>query len=105
MSSIKSGFVHTVFFWLKEKANKEHHTALQAGILKLADNDLMLAAYTGTPADTNREVIDSSYDFTITFVFKNKADQDTYQTHPQHLEFIKNCAQYWDKVQVYDAEC
>jgi hypothetical protein len=105
MSSIKSGFVHTVFFWLNEKENVEHYDALHAGIQKLADNDLMIAAYVGTPADTERVVIDSSYDFTITFIFKNKADQDTYQTHPQHLEFIKNCAKYWGKVQVYDAEC
>jgi hypothetical protein len=102
MSSLKRGFVHTVFFWLKEK---ENHAALHAGILKLADNDLIVSAYVGTPADTHREVIDSSYDFTITFIFKNKADQDSYQVHPQHLEFIDNCAKYWDKVQVYDAEC
>ena len=105
MSSIKRGFVHTVLFWLKEKENREHHAALHAGILKLADNDLMVASYAGTPADTNREVIDSSYDFSITFIFKNKADQDTYQVHPQHMEFIESCSKYWGKVQVYDAEC
>lgn len=104
MSSIKKGFVHTVFFWLKEKNNSAHHKSLHEGILKLAENELMAAAYVGTPAKTNREVIDSSYDFSITFVFKNKADQDAYQTHPKHLEFIDNCAKYWDKVVVYDAE-
>jgi hypothetical protein len=49
-------------------------------------------------------VIDSSYDFSITLIFKNKADQDTYQIHPQHFAFIDTCAQYWERVVVYDAE-
>ncbi|MGR3812350.1 Dabb family protein [Jiulongibacter sp. NS-SX5] len=100
---IQKGFVHTVFFWLKEKENDEHRKALHAGVLKLAENELIQTAFVGQPADTNREVIDSSYDFSITFIFENKADQDAYQTHPKHLEFIDNCAQYWSKVQVYDA--
>ena len=104
MSSLQKGFVHTVFFWLKEKNNEEHGKALHSGLLKLAENELISTGFVGQPADTNREVIDSSYDFSITFIFKNKADQDAYQTHPKHLEFIENCSQYWQKVLVYDAE-
>lgn len=104
MSSLQKGFVHTVFFWLKEKDNAEHRAALKAGVLKLAENELIANAYVGSPADTNREVIDSTYDFSITFIFKNKADHDEYQVHPKHLVFIDNCAHLWTKVQVYDSE-
>lgn len=104
MSILKKGFVHTVFFWLKEKSNTEHYNMLHEGLIKLADNDLMIDSYVGKPAATDRAVIDASYDFSITLIFKNKADQDTYQIHPQHLTFIDTCAQYWERVVVYDAE-
>ncbi|UBM58465.1 Dabb family protein [Marinilongibacter aquaticus] len=104
MREINQGFVHTVFFWLKEKDNKAHQEGLHNGLKKLAQIDLIDQAYVGVPSTTNREVIDTTYSFSITFIFKNKADQDEYQTHPQHLEFIDNCAQYWERVRVYDAE-
>ncbi len=104
MSSLQKGFVHTVYFWLKEKDNKSHHEALHKGLLKLAENELIKTAFVGTPANTSREVIDSTYDFSITFIFDNKEDQDAYQVDPKHYEFIDNCAQYWERVQVYDAE-
>lgn len=102
MGKLKQGFVHTVFFWLKE-SSEANKTALQRGLIELAKIDLIAEAYVGQPADTHREVIDSSYDFSITFIFPDKASQDIYQTHPDHLQFIENCKHLWEKVQVYDA--
>ena len=104
MSNLKTGVVHTVFFWLKEKDNEAHQAALHAGLKELAKIDLIKTAYIGRPANTNREVIDSSYSFSLTFIFDNPADQEAYQPHPDHLNFIKNCSHLWQKVQVYDAE-
>jgi Stress responsive A/B Barrel Domain len=103
MASISKGFVHTVFFWLKEKNNQAHKDALQAGLHNLSAISEIKTAFIGSPADTNREVIDSSYSFSITFVFDCAKDQEIYQTHPDHLLFIDNCAYLWDRVQVYDA--
>ena len=99
----KTGFVHTVFFWLKKKENAKHHAALHAGLKKLSKILEIKIAYIGTPAATNREVIDSSYDFSITFIFENSADQEVYQNHPDHHKFIAKCSHLWSKVQVYDA--
>lgn len=95
--------VHTVFFWLKEKDNAEAQAALAAGLKALATIDLIAQAYVGTPAETRRPVIDHTYDFSITFVFATEADQTAYQTHPDHLVFIDQCAHLWDRVVVYDA--
>ncbi len=103
MGILKTGFVHTVFFWLKEKNNQEHYKALHNGLLELSKIDLIQTAYVGKVADTNREVIDSSYDFSITFIFDTKENQDAYQTNEDHYKFIEKCSQYWSKVQVYDA--
>jgi Stress responsive A/B Barrel Domain len=104
MKNLKTGFVHTVFFWQKNKGNAADHAALHAGINKLSEIDLIKTAYIGTPANTNRAVIDTTWDFSITWIFDNDADQAAYQTHPEHLKFVENCRHLWEKVQVYDAE-
>jgi hypothetical protein len=48
-------------------------------------------------------VIDSSYDYSITFVFESQKEHDLYQPHPRHKEFVEKCSHLWQKVQVYDA--
>jgi hypothetical protein len=101
--SLQKGFVHTVFFWLKNPSSQTDQDALEAGLTELAKIDLIKTAYVGKPAPTDRPVIDSSYSFSITFVFDNAADQDAYQTHPDHYVFIDNCSALWERVQVYDA--
>jgi Stress responsive A/B Barrel Domain len=103
MAIVSSGFVHTVFFWLKENNNQAHTDALKDGLKRLATISEIKTAYIGAPADTKREVIDSSYSFSITFVFDNAKDQEIYQTHPDHLLFIEKCSYLWERVQVYDA--
>jgi Stress responsive A/B Barrel Domain len=77
--------------------------ALHAGLDKLANISEIKIAYIGKPANTNREVIDSSYSLSITFVFDSAKDQEIYQSHPDHILFIENCSYLWERVQVYDA--
>jgi hypothetical protein len=96
-------FVHTVFFWLKDKESDEARQALHEGLKELATIEEIDTAYVGTPASTRRPVIDHTYDFSITFIFKDKATQDIYQDHPDHHKFIDKCSPLWDRVQVYDA--
>lgn len=103
MRPIKKAFVHTVFFWLKE-SNEENLNKLNEGVHSLGAIETILDGYIGTPASTRRPVIDHSYDLSLTFVFKNKADQDIYQDHPVHTAFVDNYKHLWSKVLVYDAE-
>ncbi len=102
-NTISKGLVHTVFFWLKEKNNTEHQALLRLGLEKLATISQIKIAYIGSPAETDRDVIDNTYNFSITFVFDSEEEQATYQSHPDHLLFIENCAYLWERVQVYDA--
>ncbi|QHV98364.1 Dabb family protein [Spirosoma endbachense] len=95
-------FVHTVFFWLKHPENRDDHDALRAGLESLKAVQEISAAYIGTPAETRRPVIDHSYDFTLTFVFTDKAAHDAYQVHPIHEAFVASCSHLWERVQVYD---
>ena len=96
-------FVHTVYFWLKDKHNPADHRRLHEGLKSLTAIDAIAQGWIGVPAPTHRPVIDSSYDFSVTFVFDDQEGHDTYQDHPVHLEFVQNCAPLWTRVQVYDA--
>ncbi|GAB3511519.1 Dabb family protein [Emticicia fontis] len=104
MANLKKGLVHTVFFWLKDQNNQADHQALHEGLLELSKIDLIQTAYVGTPANTNRAVIDFTYQFSITWIFDTPEQQAAYQTHPDHLAFVAKCSHLWEKVQVYDAE-
>jgi hypothetical protein len=100
---IKQGLVHTVFFWLKNPTSAEDQAALKTGLDQLACIDLIQEAYIGKPAGSDRGVVDSSYDYSITFVFATAEDQEAYQPHPLHEQFIATCGHLWARVQVYDA--
>lgn len=98
----KNVFVHHVYFWLKDPSDNEAQNQLIEGLNILSGASVINGFHIGVPAGTNREVIDSTYNVSWLLFFKNKEDQDIYQTHPMHLQFIKDCAHLWDKVLVYD---
>lgn len=99
----KNGFIHHVFFWLKNTGNQQDLSQLIEGLKKLSKVPEIQDFNIGIPANTNREVIDSSYSVSWLLLFKNAEDQEVYQTHPIHLKFIEECSDLWRKVIVYDA--
>lgn len=102
--SEKNIFIHHVFFWLKNPESKTDKDKLIEGLKKLSKVKTIKQFHIGQPATTNREVIDRSYSISWMLIFKNKADQDSYQTDPIHLKFVEECADLWSKVVVYDSE-
>ena len=99
---MKNLFVHHVFFWLKNAGSKEDLSKLVAGLTKLSVVKTIKQFHIGQPAGTNRDVIETSYAVSWLVFFDNKADQDSYQVDPIHLNFVKECAHLWEKVVVYD---
>jgi len=98
-------FVHHVYFWLHNPDSQEDKAKLIAGLQKLAKGAKTIQQHhIGQPSTTNRDVIDRSYQVSWLLFFKNKADQDVYQTDPAHLKFIEECSSLWKKVIVYDSE-
>lgn len=100
----KKVFIHHVYFWLKNHDSAEDREKLIAGLRKLSTVKTIKSFHIGAPAATKRDVIDSSYNISWCLFFSNKADQDSYQVDPIHLNFVKECADLWTKVIVYDAE-
>jgi hypothetical protein len=100
----KEFFRHTVFFWLKEPENESHREAFETSLKGFIDNsEYVQNRHIGKPANTNREVIDSTYTYCLSASFPSKEDQDKYQEEPAHLKFVEESSQLWEKVVVYDS--
>lgn len=95
-------FIHHVYFWLKNPGNTPERTRLVEGLRKLTSIKSIKTAHIGRPADTNRDVIDSSYSISWLLTFDNRASQDSYQVDPIHLKFVEECKDLWSRVVVYD---
>jgi len=100
---VKNVFVHHVFFWLKEPQNMEANKQFEQGLNKLITVPQIQSSHIGTPVESPREVVDDSFTYSYMAFFKSKEDQEIYQTHPIHLQFIEDCQHLWEKVIVYDA--
>jgi hypothetical protein len=97
-------FVHTVLFWLKPDLTHDQHTKFQAGLNSLLTIPSVVHGSVGTPASTDRPVIDRTYSYGLLTVFRDLDGHDVYQADPIHLAFLKDCKEYWTRVQIYDFE-
>lgn len=99
----KIPIVHHVFFWLKNPGSVEDRDKLVEGVKTLHKIETIQELHVGIVASTEkRDVVDNSWGVSELMFFKDLAGQATYQTHPVHLEFIKNYSHLWEKVIVYD---
>ena len=98
-----TGFLHTVYFWLRENAAEGDAERLAEGCRKhLTGIPGVLRLAVGFPAGTEREVVDNSYGVALLVEFADSAGHDIYQEHPDHYRFIEECRSLWSRVQVYD---
>ena len=100
---LKNTFIHHVFFWLKEPDNSDARKQFEEGLNKLITVPQIQSHHIGTPIESPRQVVDDSFTYSYMAFFKSKEDQEIYQTHPIHLQFIEDCQHLWEKVIVYDA--
>jgi len=100
----KEVFVHHVYFWLKNPDSEADRNKLIEGLQTLLKISAIQMAHIGTPASTNREVIDRSYSVSWLLFFDNLEEEEVYQKHPIHLKFVENYSHLWKKVVVYDTE-
>jgi hypothetical protein len=96
--------IHTVFFWLRKSASEDERKRLRDGLDLLVSDEHIREPTIGVAAATDRPVIDSSYDYAIILKFDDLAAHDAYQAGAAHQQFLKDCADLWSRVQVYDIE-
>ncbi|MBK0380541.1 Dabb family protein [Mucilaginibacter segetis] len=104
MEKSKYPVVHHVFFWLKNPGSTEDRDKIIAGLKTLRQIDVIKDLRIGVVASTEkRDVVDNSWAVSELMFFSDLEGQASYQSHPIHQEFIKNCSHLWEKVIVYDA--
>ena len=97
--------VHSVYFWLKPETTAAQRAEFRAGLESLRGVRPVDALYIGAPAAiAERPVVDRSYTFALTAIFKDIAAHDAYQVDPLHKAFLDKFRALWTRVQVYDAE-
>lgn len=82
-------FTHHVHFWLTDKTDKDE---LIKGLKTLISIKHIRDIHIGVPADTNRDVIDRSYDVSLLLLFDSPEAQKAYQVDPTHQLFANNYA-------------
>lgn len=104
-TTVQGDFAHTVYFWLHNPDNSEDRKAFEISLTNFINQSPYITTkHIGVPAQTNREVIDNSYTYSLLLTFKDKATQDQYQEEPAHKQFIAKSSHLWSKVIVYDSE-
>jgi len=98
-------FSHVVIFWTNPD-NPAAADELLAGAEKyLRPIPGVKSFHVGRMVKSHRDVVDQSYQVALNLVFDTKQQQDDYQVHPLHLEFVEkafkpNCI----RVVIYDFE-
>ena len=101
----QGNFAHVVYFWLENPENQEDRKAFEASLTNFINSsEFIRTKHLGTPADTDRGVIDNTYTYCLLLTFDNKEMQDKYQVEEGHLKFIEESGKLWKKVVVYDSE-
>jgi len=100
---VKDLFVHHVYFWLKNPNSEADKAKLLEGLNKLAKVPTIRMVHIGTPASTNRSVIERGYAVSWLCFFDNLEEEEIYQKHPIHLKFVEDYSHLWEKVIVYDS--
>ncbi len=95
-------FVHSVYFWLKADLPAADREQFLSDLKALEQIESLRFFSIGTPADTNRPIIDRSYSYALITAFDDQAGHDAYQVHPVHDRFRRN-AHCWEKIVIYDA--
>lgn len=96
---------HNVYFYLKPGLSEQERMQFEDGLKSLLTIEELVEGSIGKPAGTApRPVVDSSYDYALSTVFKDVQQHDVYQEHPVHQKFIENCNVFWQSVKIYDVE-
>ena len=95
---------HNVLFWLQDDLSYSELMEFEKGLKTLINDPLVIRGVYGKPANTHRSVVENSYSYGLSLMFKDLADHDLYQAEPIHLAFVDKNESKWAKVLVYDIE-
>jgi hypothetical protein len=94
---------HLVLCWLKEPGNIEHRREIIEISRSFTHVPGVLEVRTGQVIQSDRDIVDDSFDIGIYFAFRTPEDMKKYITHPAHGDAVKHVLMpLVDKIVVYD---
>lgn len=98
-------FSHVVIFWTDPDQPNATQELIDGAHQYLKGIPGAEHFHVGKMATSDRPVVDQSYQVALNITFKDKATQDAYQVHPQHVQFVEEIfKRVCKKVVVYDFE-
>ena len=96
-------FSHVVIFWTKPERPSAADELIAGAEKYLRPIPGVRSFHMGRMVKSERPVVDQSYQVALNLIFDTKQQQDDYQVHPLHLDFVEkvfkpNCA----RAVVYD---
>jgi hypothetical protein len=98
-------FSHVVIFWTRPEVADAADQLVAGGEQYLRPIPGVRSFHMGRMVGSHRPVVDQTYQVALNLVFDTKEEQDAYQVHPLHIEFVEKvfkpcCA----RAVVYDFE-
>ena len=99
----ESPIVHIVVIWLTEPGNAAHRRVIMEETRKLAAIPGVSSLSVGTAIESDRPIVNDSFDVAITMTFPSVAAMNRYLKHPDHVSLVKTkLMPLVDKIRVYD---
>jgi hypothetical protein len=98
-------FSHVVIFWTDPENPNAADELIEGANKYLKPIPGVLQFHVGRMVGSHRAVVDQSYQVALNLVFPDKKEQDAYQVHPLHVQFVESVfKRVCKKVVVYDFE-
>ncbi len=98
-------FSHIVIFWTDPARPDAANQFVAAAEKLLRPIPGVLQFHVGRMVASHRPVVDQSYQVALNLIFPDKAAQEAYQVHPNHVEFVEKFVKpLVKKIVVYDFE-
>ncbi len=95
---------HIVYFTLKENTEQAKQKLVDQCHRYLKEHPGVLFFAAGTVGEEfQRPVNDRDYDVSLHVYFEDKQAHDAYQSNDDHLTFIAQNKENWEKVRVFDS--
>ena len=82
-------FSHVVIFWTHPEKPQAADDLIVGAQKYLADIPGVQHFHVGRMMVSQRRVVDQTYQVALNVQFKSRQDQDDYQVHPLHIEFLE----------------
>lgn len=94
---------HLILVWQKQNTPAEQTASFLQATGKLADISQVKSLKVRTAIESDRPVVDDSFDYAVLMTFASQEDMQHYQEHPQHVQFLNDHVKgKMEKIVIYD---